>query len=77
MNKQNRNNFIDTENKLIVTKGEGFGGLDKKGIGIEKYRLVVKNRYGDVKCSIKDIVSNDVGCPPHTQNIKDNPLQSI
>ena len=41
MNKQNRNRIIDTENVLMVARGEGFGGLVQKGEGIEKYRLIV------------------------------------
>ena len=40
-NKQNRNRLRDTEKRLMVARGEGVGGLDKKGEGIEKYRLVV------------------------------------
>lgn len=30
MNKQNRNRPIDTENKLMVSKGERVEGIDKK-----------------------------------------------
>ena len=41
MNKQNRNRLIDTENRLMVARGEGHRGLDEKGEGIEKYKLVV------------------------------------
>ena len=37
---QNRNRFTDTENKLLVTRGnEGRGKLE---IGISRYRLLYK-----------------------------------
>ena len=42
MNKQNRMRLIDTESKLVVARGEGFGALGKKkGKGIKKYKLVI------------------------------------
>ena len=41
MNKQNRNRFIDIENKLRVANWAGLGGLGEKGEGIKKYKLVV------------------------------------
>ena len=40
-NKQKRNRFMDTENKLMVTRWEEIGGLGEKGEGINKYKLVV------------------------------------
>ena len=42
MNKQNRNRLIDTENKLVVTRGEGAEGVDKIGEAIYK---VETSRY--------------------------------
>ena len=30
MNKQTRNTFIDTEDRLMVARGEGVGGLGEK-----------------------------------------------
>ena len=47
MKKQNRNRLIGTENRLMVARGEGVGGLGGKGEGIEKYRLAVTNCRGD------------------------------
>ena len=35
-------------------------GLGEKGEGIEKYRLVVTNSHGEVKCSIGNMVNNIV-----------------
>ena len=29
MNKQNRNRLIDTENKLVIARGTGFGETDE------------------------------------------------
>ena len=40
-NKQNRNKLIDAENKLMVTRDEGVGGMGEKGEGTEKYTLAV------------------------------------
>ena len=37
--KQNRNRLIDTENKLVVTTGEGLGGQAKQVAGIKRYKL--------------------------------------
>ena len=42
MNKQNRNRLIDTENTLMVSRGEEDGGLVKKSEGIKKCELVIK-----------------------------------
>ena len=41
MNKQNRNRFIDTEHKLMVTRGEEGWGMGEKGERIKKYKLMV------------------------------------
>ena len=41
MNNQNSNRFMDTEIKLVVARGEGFGELGEKGEGIKKYKLIV------------------------------------
>ena len=41
INKQNGNRVIDAENRLMVARGERFGGLGEKGEGIKKYKLVV------------------------------------
>ena len=41
MNKQNSNRLADTENILMVARGERGWRLGEKGGGIEKYRLVV------------------------------------
>ena len=40
MNKQQRR-LIESENRPMVARGEGVGGLGVRGEGIEKYRLVV------------------------------------
>ena len=40
-NKQNRNRLANTENRLMVARGERGWGLGEKGEGIEKYRSVV------------------------------------
>ena len=34
---KNRNKLIDTKNKLMVDRWEGFCGIDGKGKGIRKY----------------------------------------
>lgn len=39
MNKQNRNKYIDTENKLVIAKWDGHQGDSLKGKGIKKCRL--------------------------------------
>ena len=44
MNKQNRNRLIDTENRLMVARGEWCWGLGEKSKGIEKigsYKIVI------------------------------------
>ena len=42
-NKQNRKRLIDTENRLMVVRGEGVWRVEvKKGEEIEKYKLVTK-----------------------------------
>ena len=41
INEQTRNRLIDTENKLMVARGEGVGGLGEKCEGIKDYNLVV------------------------------------
>ena len=35
------NRFIDTENRMAVVQGRGFGGLVDKGERIKKHKLVV------------------------------------
>ena len=41
INKWDGNRLIDTENKLMVARREGVGGMGEKGAGIKKYKLVV------------------------------------
>ena len=41
MNKQKRNRLIDTEKILIIARWEVVAGMDEKGEGIRKYKLVV------------------------------------
>ena len=41
MNKQNRNRFIDTENRLKVARRGDVEGLGEKGGRIKKYKLIV------------------------------------
>lgn len=41
INKQNRNRFIDIENRLRLPEGTGVGRQSKKGERIKKYNLVV------------------------------------
>ena len=57
-NKQNRNRLIGTESRLMIARWEGAGELGDKGEGIKKYKLVVKNRHGEVKYSIGNVVNN-------------------
>ena len=40
-NKQNRNRLIHTENKLMIARRRGAGGLDEKGERIKMYKLAV------------------------------------
>lgn len=54
MNKQNRNSLINTENSLLLP-GSGAG---KKGKGIKKYKLLVQDSNGEVKCSTGNIIRN-------------------
>ena len=55
---QNRNRFIDTENKLVVSRGEGSGGWVKLLERIKKYKLPVIKCHKDVMHSIGNIVNN-------------------
>lgn len=41
MNKQHRNRVIDTENTLMVVRGEGNWGLGEKGECIKSHKWVV------------------------------------
>ena len=41
MNKQTGNRLTHTENRLMADRGEGLGGMGKKGEELEKYGLVV------------------------------------
>ena len=41
-------------------RGRELGGLDKRGEGIKKYKLVVTNSNGDVKYNIENVVNNSV-----------------
>ena len=36
-----KKNLVDTENKLVVTRGEGLEGLGEKGEGIKKCKFSV------------------------------------
>ena len=38
--KKHRNRLTDAENRLIVVRGEGFGGIGEKSEGHKKYKLV-------------------------------------
>ena len=51
INKQNTNSFTDTENRLMVSKERGVGGVGKTGEGMEKYRLVVTNY--SLRCKVE------------------------
>ena len=59
MNNQNRNRFMDTEIKLVVARGEGFGELGEKGEGIKKYKLIVTKQSWVCKVQLGNIV-NDI-----------------
>ena len=54
INKQDRNRFIDTKNRLMVVRGEGTGGLGEKGEGIEQYKLVVTKQSWECKVQHKE-----------------------
>lgn len=41
INKQNRKRLRDRESRLMVTRGEGSGGLGETGAEIEKYSVLV------------------------------------
>ena len=41
MNRQNRNRLIDTENSVMVARGEWGWGVGERGEGIKKYKLAV------------------------------------
>ena len=41
MNKQNWNRLVDTENRLMVARGQGDWGICRKGEGIKKYKFIV------------------------------------
>ena len=41
INKQNKNRLTDTENKLMVARGEGFGRLNGKGEGFKMNKSAV------------------------------------
>ena len=43
MNNQNWNKLIDTENNLMVARGEGVRGLGEKMGGTKMYKLPVMN----------------------------------
>ena len=53
---KNGNRLIDTENRLIVARGEEFGRVGEKGEGIKKYKLVVTEQSWG--CSTGNIVNN-------------------
>ena len=59
INKQNRNRSIDTENRLMVARGEGRWELGGKAEGTEEYRLVVTEQSWGVT-STGHMVSNTV-----------------
>ena len=63
MNKQNR--LIDTENRLTVVRGEGFGKLGGKGEGLSSTNGELQNSPRDVDCSrgntVNDMVMNMCG----------------
>ena len=58
MKKQNRNRPIDTENRLMVARGEGVERLCEKGLRSTNWQL--QNCHGDVKYSTGNIVNNIV-----------------
>lgn len=39
--RRSRNRLIDTEDKVIVARWKGLGGLDDKGSGIKKHKWTV------------------------------------
>ena len=59
MNKQNKNRFIDTEDKLeiMVARWEGVVGGSE---GIKKYNWQLWNSHRDVKYRIGNMVNNIV-----------------
>ena len=44
----------DTENRLMVARGEGVGGLGEKGEGIKKSKLVVTEQTQGCKVQHKE-----------------------
>lgn len=68
-----KNKLIDTEDKLMVTRWEGAGGLGGKGERDQEVQTAsYKTRRGDVKYSTGDIVSNIVN--NHARSQRDTRL---
>ena len=60
-NKQNRNKHIDTENKLMVSRWKGEGGMDKtRGKGLRCANCHLKNSHKCLRCSAGNTVSDIV-----------------
>ena len=61
---QNRNRLIDTENNLVVTRGEGVGrgmGKIQKEIKIQKYSYKINKTPGCNLQLVKNIVTTLYG----------------
>ena len=76
MNKQNRNRPIDTENRLIVARREGTGGLGEKHEGIEKHKMVVTKQSWRCEVRHRKYSNNTVipMVPVGYRNIRGNTL---
>ena len=61
-NKQNRNRLTDTENKLVVARGEEGRGWTNQVKGVKRYTLAVikQKSHRDVMYSMVNIVNNIV-----------------
>ena len=61
-NKQNRNRLTDTENKLVVARGEEGRGWTNEVKGVKRYTLAVikQKSHRDVMYSMVNIVNNIV-----------------
>ena len=61
MNKQNWNRLIDTENGLMVARGEGVWGTGEKGEEIKKHRLSCTTHEHRQQCGSQLGVGEQVG----------------
>ena len=46
MNKQNKKRLIDIKNRLMIARGEGFGGLGEKVKGLRSTNWQLQSSHG-------------------------------